>query len=257
MTYKTRLMKYLPLIKSEFKLPFIYPVWLWIGLFNIIVQSLFFYYFWSNISNGDNSTILTYVVISRIIVLVIGGGSLNTLGEQIYSGNIAIQLIRPVSYPILFLSKNFGRQLATLLAQGIPSFIFAYFVFNLNIDNSYLPLFLVSLLFSSIIIFYVDFLFSFVCFITNHMWGISAFREGLLQLFSGAIIPIMFFPEWLKSIIVFLPFQYIINSPIELITQANNPIHILLQQLIYIIILIFVSSVLWSSAVKKLSVQGG
>lgn len=251
------LRSFLPLIRAEVKNQYTYKVWLWIGLLNATIQTLFFYYFWKYVNGNADIQLLSYVVVARITYLIVGSGSLMQIGNEIYTGNISIHLARPTPFPLVFFYRYIGRQLAQIAVQGILPFLLFYFVLGLSVQNDQVPFFLISISFSWMLLYLVDFLFSFICFITNNMWGVSAFREGLLQILSGTIVPLSLFPGWLSTLNNYLPFKYIIDTPIKILIYDGNVISSLGMQLAWIAIVYAVTSILWIFVQRRLSVQGG
>jgi ABC-2 type transport system permease protein len=85
-------------------------------------------------------------------------------------------------------------------------------------------------------------------------------KRVVVDLFSGLMIPIMFFPEWAASLLSYLPFQAISYVPAMIFTggitgtEAFEAIGI---QFIWFIILALPIQFLWVKAKKSLIIQGG
>ena len=86
-------------------------------------------------------------------------------------------------------------------------------------------------------------------------------KEVIVLLLSGATIPIVFFPEPLKTVVYYLPFQAIYNSPLRLLIDYSMPfserIEILGIQLFWLIIMILVSGSFWKISLKRITINGG
>src|SRR5690554_5327673 len=105
----------------------------------------------------------------------------------------------------------------------------------------------------------------------NILTGLSAFflenNEGLMRLkrvaidlFSGLVIPLSFFPGWAEQILQFLPFQAITYLPGSVFTGNIVGSAIILAiavQLFWFIALLLPLNVVWRRARKRLFVQGG
>jgi ABC-2 type transport system permease protein len=78
---------------------------------------------------------------------------------------------------------------------------------------------------------------------------------------SGAIIPLDFFPEFLKHIILFTPFPYLFYFPTMILLRPNqlliNYNELLLNYFINIIILMILSSIVYRMGIRKLTIAGG
>ena len=75
----------------------------------------------------------------------------------------------------------------------------------------------------SIIINYcIDFFVGTICIYTESIWGINIMKQVIVLLLSGATIPIAFFPETLKKIVYYLPFQSIYNAPLTILLDKTQ-----------------------------------
>ena len=84
--------------------------------------------------------------------------------------------------------------------------------------------------------------------------------DDTIRLFSGAVIPISFFPETLSKIVNFLPLKYLYSFPIELGIFCIDTREILINFTVLVTWIAVVSMLLFicsSFAIKKCTVQGG
>lgn len=81
------------------------------------------------------------------------------------------------------------------------------------------------------------------------------------MLLSGATIPIAFFPEPLKTIVYYLPFQSIYNAPLTLLLDGNpkpdTALTTLGTQLIWCVVMLVLSKLLWKVSLRQITVNGG
>ncbi|MDE5977081.1 MAG: ABC-2 family transporter protein, partial [Turicibacter sp.] len=144
----------------------------------------------------------------------------------------------------------------------LPTFILVYFVthgtltFGINI-----LWFIVSILFSVLINFFIDFITGTICLYTESIWGINIMKQVIVTLFSGAMIPIPFFPESLRKIVNYLPFQAIYNLPLKVLLNSSvdleDLLHIILIQFFWIVVLFIISNYFWKTSIKIITVNGG
>ena len=92
--------------------------------------------------------------------------------------------------------------------------------------------------------------------------GVGAWKgiERCCQFFSGALIPLWFFPDKLRRISEILPFQHIYFSPISIFTGTANGsdiMKILFMQWVWILIFYCIGKMIWNYAVQKITVLGG
>jgi ABC-2 type transport system permease protein len=107
-------------------------------------------------------------------------------------------------------------------------------------------------------------------FLINYAMGLIAFwylrgwQNTILwtlnRLFSGATIPLWFFPSVLVTISNFLPLRLMYFVPISVYLGQVTPIdclNLILQQFLWIGILYLLTKVVWRTAINKLVIQGG
>ncbi len=85
-------------------------------------------------------------------------------------------------------------------------------------------------------------------------------KRVAVDLFSGLIIPISFFPGWSKSVLEWLPFQAITYLPSAVFTGKITGTAIFQNlgvQVLWFLLLIIPIYVLWVKSKTRLFVQGG
>ena len=92
------------------------------------------------------------------------------------------------------------------------------------------------------------------------MWGLSQIMQAIVNLLSGTLIPIAFFPKWAQTITNFLPFSSAIYTPSMIYLGKINGISILLAlglQLFWGVVLMIIAKKMWKSLIKTLTILGG
>jgi len=88
--------------------------------------------------------------------------------------------------------------------------------------------------------------------------GLEHFKWIVLTLFSGAMIPVEFMPNWLKTLTNILPFRYVFSVPINIL---QNKYTLKTFDYIYLLVLMILTTVftkiLWSRAKLQYSSAGG
>jgi ABC-2 type transport system permease protein len=86
-------------------------------------------------------------------------------------------------------------------------------------------------------------------------------KQVIVLLFSGATIPLAFFPEGLRRVVDFLPFRAVYDSPLTILlggTQITEDVmNTLLIQLIWVVILGIFSRGFWKISLRQITVNGG
>lgn len=185
--------------------------------------------------------------------------------DTIKTGNIAYELCRPQDLYTMWASKILGERLAKVTLRFLPVILVAVLLpkpynLDLSITLPTLLIFIISITLSCILMTVLVLLYHVICLFTLDEKGIvNMFMVGS-DILSGLVIPIPFFPDYLKNISKILPFQYISDFPIRLyvgnITNKEGLIGIIIQ-IIWIIILVIIGRIITKKALKKAVIQGG
>lgn len=248
-----------------------YPAAIWANVFVNILQVVILYYIWMAVY-GENVSIfgvnklqmITYIVLSRLIYIngIVSWGINQWMTDIIKDGQISIELLRPIDFQLLAYARRIGVLIFSMLIYGTPAIIiFLLFInifFPLNIIT--LVLFFISFMLAMTINFFIEFMIGLFGFYTNNGWGLQILKEGLFSFFSGALIPVIFMPKWIQSIVNMLPFKDIIYTPLSIYIELYNEkqsINLILNQIIWVIILFCFSRILYRLLLRKITVQGG
>ena len=90
--------------------------------------------------------------------------------------------------------------------------------------------------------------------------GLIRAKRVIIDLFSGLLLPISFYPIWAQDIMTYLPFQAISYVPSMIFTEGfvgQEILQALLLQAFWAIVLLIPLKLLWILAKKQLIVQGG
>jgi ABC-2 type transport system permease protein len=124
-----------------------------------------------------------------------------------------------------------------------------------------LVLFPVSLLFAFLISFSFDYFIGLLGFYSESIWGVSITKEIIVTLFSGALIPLQFFPEAIQRVLYWLPFQAIYHTPLMMITRPDQGwdifLPMILIQIFWAIALFALARLFYNQAIKVLRIAGG
>jgi len=185
--------------------------------------------------------------------------------KLIKTGNIAYELCRPQDLYFMWASKIMGERLSNVTLRFIPVIIFALilpspFNLDLSITLSRLIIFIITMILSTILMTVLVLLYHVICLFTLDEKGIVNIFMIISDVLSGLVIPIPFFPDYLKNISNILPFRYITDFPFRLYVGNigyNDAVIGIIIQLIWIIILVTLGRFITKKALKKAVIQGG
>lgn len=239
------------------------------------ISLLILYYLWTAIYASSPTQLingmtfkemLTYLIFARVTTtLVFSTISFWIIGEDIYDGNIAINLIRPLSYRYRLLFSSFGNFLSASILMFIPlmtiSVILLYFILGVSLPS--LPLFLVFI-FSCVLSFIIsdslNFLIGEIALFTNALFGLMIIKNIVFSFFSGSLLPSSFFPGWLNDILRFLPFQSLVEKPIMILMgrlDTKGVIEAVFIQLIWVVLLNLLCTFTFNRIKKHVVSVGG
>ena len=233
----------------------------------LLGQYLLWYALYRQQENGiiggmGQREMFSYILIAFALNNLLGWSSENKLSREIKNGTVVARCIRPVS----FLSQNVADMTGALLVQGITNLFLVLFIFLIWRRYFLLPAFSSFLLFLPatclallLRVLLVD-VFSLLCFYSTGHLGISWTRTALFDFFSGALIPVVMFPEWLKMISYATPFPYMMQIPIALLLDQELPVSIpamFMIQLFWVAIFFLLHCILYRTARKNMVIAGG
>lgn len=257
------------IIKINIKVGLAYASSAWGAFFITLLQIFVFYYIWmaiykfdSVINDVSKDQIVTYIILSRIIYTQVTWGFIPRIGQKIHSGAIIMDLLKPIDFQFFMYLGRIGDFIAFAAMTAIPVLIICGFTLGMQIPHNPLTIicFMLSLFMAMTISFFVEFWIGLLTFYTNYSWGLQTFQEALVALFSGALIPLSFFPGWLLTIANVLPFKEMSYSPVSIylgLIHGHQVIETLFFQFVWIVVLFFLSRFFYSFAIKKITVQGG
>ncbi|HKL80636.1 MAG TPA: ABC-2 family transporter protein [Mobilitalea sp.] len=236
-----------------------------------LIYLLIVYFLWKAIFASSGSQIVNGMTFEdTMIYLVLAMALFNfmevflvfNIGRNIQSGKIILDIIKPIPFERYMFFQESGTLVVNFFMTLIPTMVIVYFLtkgaFALGFN---LLLFFVSVLMGLVINFSLNFIVATICLYTESVWGINIMKEVIIMLFSGASIPIAFFPEVLKTVVYYLPFQAIYNTPLTILIQKKfsmtGSLKLLVLQLFWLIITLTASHLFWKISLKKITVNGG
>ena len=83
---------------------------------------------------------------------------------------------------------------------------------------------------------------------------------SMVEFFAGAVIPLPFFPDGIRTVMELLPFASMQNVPLRIYSgdmMGNEIVKAIILQVVWLVILIAGGKALCACAEKKVCVQGG
>lgn len=213
----------------------------------------------TDIVNGMTFTdTLIYLVLATALFNFMEMYTVWEIGRNIQSGKIVLDLLKPIDFRRYLFWSFSGTFVTQFFFTFLPTFIVVCMVTKgaipLGINLLY---FAVSVVMAVMINYSVDFIVGTICLYTESIWGINIMKQVVVLLLSGATVPIAFFPEPLKTVVYYLPFQSIYNAPLTLLLNSENVFKTLGIQLFWCVFMTVISKLFWQISLRQITVNGG
>ncbi|WP_405666408.1 ABC transporter permease [Streptomyces sp. NBC_00055] len=213
----------------------------------------------------DMSQALTYVWLGQALLAtcaMMGGGFEDELMERIRTGDVAIDLYRPVDLQMWWLAGDLGRAAYQLLARGIVPMVLGALAFPLALPTSpgiWLA-YLVSVTLGVVVSFAVRYLVALSAFWLMDGAGATqiAFLAGLF--FSGMLLPLTLFPGLLGEVARALPWSALLQVPADVFLGKHTGwglVGAFAFQGGWALALLLAGRLVQSVATRRVVVQGG
>ena len=239
-----------------------------------IMSAFIMYFVWKAVFlSSDSDTFMGFTMEDMVVYLFItfltgyltySDGAFS-VGMEILDGSIAMRMVRPCSFEMCFLFQELGNRLISMTMIFVPMVagveIYRFCITGeVRFNLMYFGFYLLSLVFAYMISFYFNVIYGFMAFFFKNLWGTTLVKETLVSFLSGGIIPLAFLPAGLANVLNFLPFASLSYTPVMIYMGMYSVTEILWRiglQIFWMLVMMGLSKLVWNSAVKHLSIQGG
>ncbi len=260
---------YLEMLKNSFKQCLVYRT-------NTVLRFLssFVYLFvtvsiWMALYSQDSTVdgiafeqMLTYVLITQVLRRFENLRVSAYFEERIVGGNISLDFVRPFHPKYTAIFMVVGEVLFSILVFDIPMVVIGALLWGIVLPSSLWQwlMFFVTAFFAAYIYILIEYVMGLSVFWFKTGFHIQWTVGALSMLFSGTLVPLWFYPTWLRDIANVLPFRFVLFEPANIFVgnasfaQSLNTAGF---QLLWILALSAFGGLLWSVAQKSVFVQGG
>jgi ABC-2 type transport system permease protein len=213
----------------------------------------------ARVAGYDPSRTVTFVWIGQgMLAVVLLWGDTN-FGHRVRSGDIAVDLLRPVDLQAALLAEDLGRAGFALLTRFTGPLLIGLAFFDLTLPGSALrwAAFAVSVLLAILVSFAIRFLLNLVAFWLLDWRGVVIVYGAISGVLTGLVIPIAFLPGWARAAVWATPFPAIIQAPIDIAIDRGSVVALLAHQLAWAVLLLAAGRLVLAAAVRTLVIQGG
>jgi len=187
------------------------------SMVSIFVGPVFFvvqYFIWTAVFAGGGmpgmelDEVIRYFAATALIGYLVMDFADWNLSMLVRTGKFLTFSLRPPNHSFFALSQKVGHRILGFLAEFLPCYLIFMFVFGIDMRPTYIGWVLVSVALAFLMNFYVNYSIGLVSFWVVQSGGIRRVYSLFGGIFSGALIPLVFFPQSLQWVQFFLPFQY-------------------------------------------------
>ena len=240
------------------------------GIITYLINVTVYYFIWravfasatGSIAGFSLPQILTYVSVGWILRSFYWNTIDQEMAYEVIEGKIAMDLIKPVSVQWMWLARAMGESAFRLILLTAPTAIVVTLLFPVLPPASTLnfALFFVAAVGSFFIMGALNFIIGTCAIPLTSILALIRAKFWLIELLSGLLIPLSFFPRSLQIISAWLPFEHIDNTPLQIYLgrlSLTQTLRLLTIEYFWVAALIFLGHLWWTRATRKITIHGG
>ena len=211
----------------------------------------------TDVGGYDAHDTLTYVWLVQALLMTVYAFGWQELALRVRDGSIATDLSRPLNPQRYWLAFDLGRAPYHFLYRGIVPFAIGAAVFRLHYPSALdIALFFLSVVFAVIASLGFRFLYNLAAFWVLDIRGVVIVALTVSLFFSGMIMPLTFFPGWLRDLARVLPFASFLQTPVDVWLGQYHAWQLGLQAG-WAVVLLCIGQFVLRRATRRVVVQGG
>jgi ABC-2 type transport system permease protein len=205
---------------------------------------------------------IQYMLLSAFAVSFLHNFDRDPVFNRVQSGDIARELLYPVSLPGVLFARGLGSALFSAMLRGLLTLAAMSLIFRVswNIEPARLGLFVLFLLAGFVIQFLLSFQVDMLAFWVYETTALHYIKNAVADFFSGSLIPLWFYPPWIMGVLNFLPFKNTVYVPaaflIGELPLSAAPFQLFVS-LGWCLLLSAASALMWRAGLRKVVINGG
>lgn len=260
---------YMELIRMRFLTMLAYRVNYYSGIIIYGINIGAYFFLWSAIYGGQQQLggltveqMTSYVAIAWMSRAFYFNNIDMEIAQDVREGKVAIEMIRPYNYLSVKTAQAFGEGIFRFLFFAGPGIFLISLVipFRFPASGEDWGMYLISLMFAFLINTQINLVTGLLTFFLLRNDGMMRAKRVVVDLLSGLVLPISFFPGWAQTAMGFLPFQAVNYYPSLIFTGAistGRAWELIGLQVTWVLIIMIPILFLWRKARHRLVVQGG
>lgn len=240
------------------------------GIITYLINVTVYYFIWravfasatGSIAGFSLPQILTYVSVGWIIRSFYWNTIDQEMAYEVIEGKIAMDFIKPVSVQWMWIARAMGESAFRLILLTAPTAIIVTLLFPVLPPSCGLNffLFLLAAVGSFFIMAALNFIIGTCAIPLTSILALIRAKFWLIELLSGLLIPLSFFPRPLQLISSWLPFEHIAYTPLQIYLgrlPLAETLRLLAIEYFWVVALLFLGHLWWIRATRKITIHGG
>ena len=203
---------------------------------------------------------ITYSTVALLMSLIMDIDQTRLIAEKLEDGSIATDFMKPINVPLYFFSDGTG-EVAFHAALILPSLLLALLIVKIEVPSAEtLVVFFISFFLGYIVGLLMNFVLNCIAFWTLEIHAMQLIVTWITDLLGGEIIPLVFFPAAVQSVIFLLPFAAMYSTPLLIYVGEITPdryLEVIGVQIAWIAIFAVLAVFMWRAGSHRVVVQGG
>lgn len=205
---------------------------------------------------------VTYAWLTQALIGPVHVFAWEDLALRIRTGDIAVDLARPLDVQLQYAAMDVGRAGAMFLPRGLPPLVVGALTFGLAFPTDPVAYLAgaVSVLLGIGVSFTCRYLLSLSAIWLLDVRGVFTVYVTVSLTLSGLTVPVHWFPGWLATLAAATPFPSMLQAPTDVLTGRVSGAEVpglLGTQLAWLVGVLSVGRVVQHLGTRRLVVQGG
>ncbi|BCJ55400.1 antibiotic ABC transporter permease [Actinoplanes sp. NBRC 14428] len=258
---------YRALIRATARAALAYRFNLLLGLGGVLMQLVALLAVWRVILADSPVNGFTWPQMRAYLLVAFAAGTVvSIMGDfrmafRILDGDVALDLVKPIDYQRARFAEALGGLWIEVVLIAVVVGIAMALTGGVDVPAAPgLALFAVSMLVLVPLKFLIVYVSTLACFWTQNFMGVQWARLAVVNLFSGALIPLAYLPGWLAGAAQWSPFAGLTSTPALIFLGRVDGRHALVLVAVqagWVLALWFGARLVWQRALRRLTVNGG
>lgn len=164
--------------------------------------------------------VVYYLLAMLLMRMTRGGEGASIVSAEIYDGSLTRYLVYPTHYFALKYFQRLGEMIPVAIQAALLGVILAAVLgvpAGVVLTPATLSMAAVAILLANVLCFLMFVLVEMIAFWADNVWALNIALGMALAVLGGRTFPLSLFPEWFQQVMVWLPFQYTLYTPVAIL----------------------------------------